>query len=130
MLTVFKLAKKPTCRALLAGMAGLILGGCAFQHTSLSPDSAGIRMYPDRKATPLAAIHVETWEPRLFYGIKLGNASLEKSERVLVERAKAMGADVVISPKNHVETHCPSPFPFIIGWKEYHVWGVAVKHEN
>lgn len=101
--------------------------GCSFQHSVTKGNTDKIvRVYPEDGQKPLGMIHVETWSPTLFC-LKLGGASLAKSQKEMVRQAKLLEADAIVYPKNHVETRMPFPLPFIIGWEEYHVWGMAVK---
>ncbi len=100
--------------------------GCSFQHSAAVNSDKMVRVYPEEGHKPIALLHTETWSLTLFCQ-NIGGASLADSQRELVHRAKMLGADAVVYPKNHVETRMPFPLPFIIGWEEYHVWGMAVK---
>jgi len=115
----------------LVGAAALFGSGCAMYHsTTPGALSSVYQINPPTNAKPVAVVHAETWCPALFYYIKLGNASLDKSQERAALAATAAGADAIVYPQNHVEVHMPLPLPFILGWHEYHVWGLAVKHEN
>jgi hypothetical protein len=109
-----------------AGIAGVMMQGCAMRHTTEGASPKMVRVFPEEGAKPIGLIHVETWSPTLFCQ-KLGGASLTKSQHEVVRQAEMIGATSVVYPRNHVEVRMPWPLPFIIGWEEYHVWGMAVK---
>jgi hypothetical protein len=107
--------------------ACVLAQGCAMNHTTVQGSTPKmVRVCPEEGQKPLGLIHVETWAPTLFC-IKLGYASLSASQDEVVRQAEMLGADAVVYPRNHVEVRMPFPLPFIIGWNEYHVWGMAVK---
>jgi hypothetical protein len=85
-----------------------------------------MRAGPEEGQKPVGLIHVETWTPTLFC-MNLGSASLSASQAEVVRQAEMLGADAVVYPRSHVEVRMPFPLPFIVGWSEYHVWGMAVK---
>lgn len=107
--------------------ACVLAQGCAMKHTTdAGATSKMIRVCPEDGQKPAGLIHVETWSPTLFCQ-KLGDASLSKSQAELVRQAEMLGAVAVVNPRSNVEVRMPWPLPFIIGWEEYHVWGMAVK---
>ncbi len=118
--------KRSLIKCFVVGVCMTALG-CSMQRTTDAGSmSKMIRVYPEDGQKPIGLIHVETWSPTLFC-LKLGSASLSESQNEVIRQAEGLGADAVVNVRNNVEVRMPWPLPFIVGWEEYHVWGMAVK---
>ena len=101
-----------------------LLTGCTMTDVVQVGASDNIHI-PDRPYHCLGKVHAESWGIGFVYSAFLAGSA--QNAKLAAEReARERGADAIINAACYAETHMP--ILMLIGWKEYHFSGDAIKY--
>ncbi len=105
-------------------LTACLLSGCTMTDVVQINTSDNIHI-PDRPYQNLGKVHAESWGIGFVYSAFLAG-SPQQAKAAAEREARKRGADAIINPACYAETHMP--LLMLIGWKEYHFSGDAIKY--
>lgn len=100
------------------------VSGCTISDVVRVGPSSKVQI-PDRPYERLGKVHSESWGICLAYVAPLAG-SMENARNAAERMAAKRGADAIINAECYSETHMP--VLLLLGWKENHFSGDAIKY--